>query len=137
MLGDAELNRLLCSKLTYCTSVDEKYSRTRHVLSAIPTVFAYMYTSNTSFAYSGDAGSVMKMPPLLATPLGAVSPLPTVAVRSDASHQLGCACSVTDGSVTLDTSAAFALSRSATDALATPLLVNHDTGNDVQLQYAT
>ena len=52
-------------------------------------------------------------------------------------HQLGCARSVTDGSVTLDTSAAFALSRSATDTLATPVLVNHEALSDVQLQYAT
>ena len=73
-----------------CTSVDEKYTRTRHVLSASPAVCAYMYASTSSPAYTGDAGSVMKTPPLLPTPLGAVSPLPTVAVRSDASHQPGC-----------------------------------------------
>ena len=88
-LGEAELKWLLCSKELYCRWLLEKYSLTRHVLSESPAVCAYMYMLKLSPACSGEVGIEMNTPPLLDTPVGADSPLPTVAVCNAASHQEG------------------------------------------------
>ena len=108
------------------------------MLSDRLAVFAYMYTSKFSPACSGETGSVTKTPPLLVTPVGALSPLPTVVLRSSASHQLGCAWILRKRTAAIPTSTASSASRSATSTRALPAFAasNHAEGSDVQLQCA-
>eukprot|EP00966_Prymnesium_polylepis_P240791 5568493-Prymnesium_polylepis.1 len=68
------------------------------------------------------------------TPAGAVNPLPTVALRRRASHQLGCMCTVRSGSHSTAKSAVLVGSRRATDTEAAPDMTNHHSLTEVPLQ---
>ena len=95
-----------------------------------------MYTRNVSSAYTGEVGSEMKTPPVLATPDGADRPLPTVADCSAASHQLGCAFRArlpidTDDSTTAELALSYRLT---TMADVREVVANQDDGRYVLLQ---
>ena len=111
----------------------EKYSRTRHAVSESPAVCAYMYTPKLSPGCSGDVGSEMNAPPPL-TALGADSPEPTVDDCSDASHQLGAACSDSVPAETVLTKSPPTYSVTWT-ADVRPLALNHACGSEVLLQW--
>ena len=103
-------------------------------------MLAYMYTANSSPACTGETGREMNTPPEVgAEPAGAFSPLPIVAERSVASHQLGWACRLTcpTETVSATTSESPLACRLIEMDVVRKSMLNHSEGREKTLQWST